>query len=243
MDDYSDSSKTDVSMDYSRNAKFFDKKYMKKYGILRAIGWTLAVVGAACVLISMFGGRHGMYFFHLIGWPLLIPGVVLLCIVLSKLIKESEITEIMEVKEKRFADLCNEKLGYPSDVTEESLIFTGCEITSENAADFRKLRSGSYIGTRPQITHLYVDLMKKKLFIGSYTYSLIEESEATDFQEIPFSDFDRSEIVTEKVGEIDSRRFVLSLGDKEVFSSPISAIDYYKEEFIGAIIHKKELKR
>ncbi|MGM9680698.1 MAG: hypothetical protein ACI3XR_04245 [Eubacteriales bacterium] len=243
MDQYNESEKSDISMDYSRNAKFFDEKYMKKYGILRAIGWTLSVIGAVCVLISMFGGRRGLYFFHLIGWPLLIPGVVLLCIVLSKLIKESEITEIMEVKEKRFADLCNEKLGFPSDVSEESMIFTGCDVTSENASDFRKLRSGNFISPRPQITHLYVDLMKKKLCIGSYTYSLIEETEATDFQEIPFSDFDRSEIVTEKVGDIDSRRFVLSLGDKEVFSSPIAASDYYKEEFIGTIIHKKELKR
>ncbi|MGM9637412.1 MAG: hypothetical protein ACI3YK_05430 [Eubacteriales bacterium] len=243
MDQYNESEKSDVSMDYVRNAKFFDEKYMKKYGILRAIGWALSIVGAACVLISMFGGRRGMSFFHFIGWPLLIPGVVLLCIVLNKLIKESEITEVMDVKEKRFADLCNEKLGYPSDVTDESMIFTGCEITSENMGDLRKLKSGNYIGTNPQITHLYVDLMKKRLCIGSYTYSFVEDKEKTEFQEIPFSDFDRSEIVTEKVGNVDSRRFVLSNGNKEIFSSPISADDYYKEEFIGGIVHKKELKR
>lgn len=243
MDNYNESSKTDITVDFLRNAKFFDAKYMKKYGLLRAIGWTLAVVGAACVLISMFGGRRGMYFFHFIGWPLLIPGVILLCIVLGKLIKESEITEIMEVKEKHFSDLCNEKLGYPSDVTDESMTFTGCEITSENVGTLRKLKSGNYIGTNPQITHLYLDLMKKKICIGSYTYSLTEDKENTEFQEIPFSDFDRSEIVTEKVGDVDSRRFVLSKESKEVFSSPISANDYYKEEFISGIVHKKELKR
>lgn len=242
MDDYSESSKTDIDMDYSRNAKFFDAKYMKKYKTLSTVGWVLAIIGAVCVLISMFGGRHGMYFFHLIGWPLLIPGVVLLCIVLGKVVKESEIAEIMEVKEKRFADQCNEKLGYPSDITEESMTFTGCEITSDNAGGLRKLRNGSYISTQPKITHLYIDLMKKKIRIGCYLYSLIEEKEEVVFQEIPFSDFDRSEIVTEKVGGVDSKRVVLSLGDQKVFSSPILSSDYYKEEFIGTIIHKKELK-
>lgn len=241
MDEFNENELSDVVIDYERNKKFFDKKYMKNNATLRGIGWGLAVVGAICVLLVMYAR---MWVLSAVAWPLLIAGVVILCVVLAKQVKDSEVTEVFEGKNKQFTEVCREKLDFPDDFSVMAMTFMGCRLES-GTEDLRKLKNGNYINQSPEITVLYIDSKKKRLFIGCRCYSLTEASEKTEFLEIPYGDFDRAEIVRESAddGKGKLSRFVLSGEGKEIFSSPLSDSDYYKEEFIGDIVHKKELKR
>lgn len=240
MDQYNDSEISDVTIDYARNKKFFDKKYMKNNSILRGIGWVLAGVGGVCAALAMIG----VWALYMVGWPLLITGVVILCVALAKQVKDSEVIEVFEGKNKQFTEVCREKLDFPDDFTVMSMTFMGCRL-EKGTEDLRKLKNGNYINQNPEITFLYIDSRKKVLFIGYCCYSLTEESEKVEYLEIPYADFDRAELVRESVDDGKGKlcRFVLSGAGKEIFSSPLSDSDYYKEEFIGDIVHKKELKR
>lgn len=239
MDQYDESQLSDVTVDYDRNAKFFDKKYMKNNAVARGIGWGVAGVGALCVILNMFG--LGFWFMYVVGWPLLIIGVVILCVVLAKQVKESELTVVFESKTKQFSETCRDKLEYPDDFEDNSLVFNGCR--TADGSDLRKLKSGNWINPNPEITVLYLNGKNRTLFIGVCRFSLVKEEQSAEFQEIPFADFDRSQIVSETVGGRPVSRFVLSGGEKELFTAPIADIDYYKEEFISNLIHKKDLHR
>lgn len=241
LNEHFESDITGIEVDYDANKKFFDKKRRQKVGAFYTISVAGAALGGLFVYFAVFLNFGILY---IPGWTLIVAGAVLACIALAKTVRESDVTDIFDVKKKQFDDICGDKIGWPDDIENMSMSFMGCNITADNIDKMYKLKDGKYIDTEIVLTFIYVDHKKQKLFIAEETYSLLEPKDSVKFIEIPYSGFDGAEILTEKITDkISLYRGVISDGGAKVFDFPFSDNDFSKEEFIGGLPHYKELRR
>lgn len=241
MNDHYESNITGIDIDYERNKKFFDRKRRKKMSTFYAVSAACAGVGGLMVVLAMY---FSIFFFYIPGWSLLITGAVLVCVALAYIIKESDVTDIFEVKKGQFDDICGEKIDFPDDMQSMSMSFLGCNVTTENIDTMYKLKSGQYIDSEIVMTFVYVDQKKRRLVIGCETFSLVENKDDIRFAELSYDDFDKAEIVSDKIDDnLSLYRTVISKDGKTVFDFPFSDFDYSKEEFVGKLSHYKELRR
>ncbi len=240
MNEHYEKDITGIEIDYARNRKFFDRRRRERMGKFYAFSAGCAGVGGLMVVLAMY---FSIFYFYIPGWILLIAGAVLVCVALAYIVKESDVTDIFEVKKGQFDDVCGDKIDFPEDMKTMSMSFLGCNVTPENIDKMYKLRSGRYIDTEIVLTFVYVDRIKRRLVIGSETFSLVEEKDETKFAELSFDAFDKAEIIADKITDsISTYRAVISKDGERVFDFPFSDFDYSKEEFIGALAHYKELK-
>lgn len=241
MNEHYENDVTGIVVDYERNKKFFDRK-KRTYGArFYAISATLAGLGGLMVILAMC---FSFYIFYLPGWLMLIAGAVMVCVSLAGIVKESDVTDIFDVKKKQFDDVCGDKIGYPDDMEDMSMSFLGCNITPENIDKMYKLKNGQYIDTDIVMTFVYVDNRRCRVFIAEENFSLIEPKDGSSFTELSFDDFDRAEILSDKITDkISISRAVISKEGKTVFEFPFSDNDFSKEEFIGKLAHYKEMRR
>ena len=225
-------------MDYQANARFFDRKFRKSNARMRAIGAASSGVGGVCVAISMFM-RWGGYAFYVIGWPLLIFGVVVLLVAANKRVRESDVTSQADIIIDELKELCKEKLDYPEDFDSRALVFAGSVLNDENISAAKKLKSGNYLGSDLVITIFYEK--KGSLFIMQRTISFVKEGHTDIEKNLSFNDFDSVGVETDTLkngAKINSVRFYK---DGTVFlEAPLVDNDYYKEEYFVTLMHDKE---
>jgi hypothetical protein len=240
MDQRVENDLTEVEIEYPRIARFFDKKFVKRYTILFVIGGILAALGGAIIVVNLLG-HYSLFMLQTPGWISLVIGAVILSIAFSRIVKESEIRDICEIKEKRFLESCWEKLDYPEDKGDMSILLHGYQLDDGKGQMIRRLKAGNYIGTEPTVTLLYIHTKKKELAVFTSRFSLVENKEEKRFETFSFSDFEKAEIVPEKINDqITSYRFLLKNGEKILSSSPMTHTDYYIDEFLQKIAHSRE---
>ena len=228
---------SEAVIDFKRNAAFFDKEKNKKLSTWLAIAWTVAIIGGILTLFVMLDGFRYRWLM-VPAWLILGVGVLMLLTLLPKVVKESEITEVFKTKSRLFRDIIVDKLEYPSDMATMSMDFMGCVVTDENCKDLRKLKSGNYVDSEMKETFIYINNKKRLLYIAVEDYSLIEEKDSYFYTEIPFDHFDKAEIVSSELKNgVKISDFVISKDGEPIFKSPISNLDYYKEEFMNTIEH------
>ena len=226
-------------MDYNNNARFFDKEFNRKNGTAIAIGSAASGIGGVLVALSLFGRGFTNYIFHSLGWPFLIFGVVVLCIAFSKRVKESEVTGVGDELIREVKETCNERLDFPDDFEERSLIFVGCPINDGNIENARKLKSGNYL-TPEFIISLFYE-KKNELYIMQRTVSLIKEGYSDVEKKLSYSDFDKCLVEIDTLKNGAKINFVRFYKDGAVFfETPLVDNDYYKEEYFNTVMHDKE---
>ena len=134
---------------------------------------------------------------------------------------------------------CNERLDFPDDFEERSLIFVGCPINDGNIENARKLKSGNYL-TPEFIISLFYE-KKNELYIMQRTVSLIKEGYSDVEKKLSYSDFDKCLVEIDTLKNGAKINFVRFYKDGAVFfETPLVDNDYYKEEYFNTVMHDKE---
>ena len=227
-------------MDYISNSHFFDKAFNEKTKKIFLPSAIACAVGGALVAVSFFGPYALRWVGNLVGWPILIAGVVFLLVALNRRVNENDVLSDVDNICAEVKALCNEKLDYPKDLDENGLLLTGCAITEENAGKAVKLKSGNYLDTDLLISFIYA--RKDALCTFCRKVSLVREEDNADIERvIPYTDFDTAKVETENVmGKIIVHYIRLYNGGEKVYEAPLQDNDYYKEEFCLKIAHFRE---
>ncbi len=226
-------------MDYKNNQRYFDTKFNQTTSKIFIVSG--AALGLAILLYILRAFVGGIIFVILryAGTPLIVIGVILLFIALSRIVKESEVTGDTDSLIKALNDECLEKLEYPSDADEKSLVFAGCRITNDNIDRARKLKSGNYINEDLIISFFYEK--NGVVSIKQRTISLVKEGTTDVEMKLSLDDFDSVRIETDTLKNDVKVNFVRFFKDnKIVFEAPLVDNDYYKEEYFKTIMHDKE---
>ncbi len=226
-------------MDYKSNEHFFDVKYNKKTSMIFVPGAIAAGIGGFLIAGSYIIGGFFWMLSNILGWPLLIAGVVLLCVAFSRMVKESEVTGETDELIKALKDECIEKLEYPSDADSKAIVFAGCHITNDNIDTARKLKSGNYINENLILSFFYEK--NGVVNITQRTVSLVKEGYTDVEKKLSFDDFDNVAVETDTLKNEVKINFVRFYKDgKVIFETPLVDNDYYKEEYFNSIMHDKE---
>ena len=225
-------------MDFKRNKHFFDKDFATKTKFMMIVGVVFAAVAALLLVVGWYGPLIVWYMWWYGGTPLIVAGAVLIFVGIGRNVKESEVTDSIEKLVKEVGDICAEKLKYPKDLEEKSAVFCGSEITPENADEAVRLSNGAYIGKEIRVTYVYIS--RNKLWCYVRRASLVQDSGTADQFEIPFTGFDSVKIEDEEIAGIKVYNFRLYNGKTIVFNAPVTAVDYYKEEFCEKIVYARK---
>ena len=156
-----------------------------------------------------------------------------------KRVKESEVTGVGDELIREVKETCNERLDFPDDFEERSLIFVGCPINDGNIENARKLKSGNYL-TPEFIISLFYE-KKNELYIMQRTVSLIKEGYSDVEKKLSYSDFDKCLVEIDTLKNGAKINFVRFYKDGAVFfETPLVDNDYYKEEYFNTVMHDKE---
>lgn len=230
-------------MDYGTNLKFFDGKHRKKVKLLKAIGLPLMLVGLLMLVLSSFRGM-GLWFLGSFCWIPLIVGVPMWAVSLSMKVKESDMMDLVEKAKRDFKDYAEDKLNYPSDLHQNSLILIGsCQDPDgrENERQPRTLKSGGLL--YPIVTYAYIYIRRDRVTVLTRRLSLCEEWSEDKAADYDFADFDGAGVqpVANDLGK--AYAFCLKQGDEVIFTTPVFIDDYTKEAFAADILHAKERRR
>ena len=88
------------------------------------------------------------------------------------------------------------------------------------------------------MTYVYISRNKLRCYV--HRASLTEDSGAANQRDIPFTDFVIAKIEKEEIAGIKFHHFRLYNGDALVLDAPVTAVDYYKEEFCEKIMHERK---
>ncbi|MBQ7354318.1 MAG: hypothetical protein IJW62_02220 [Clostridia bacterium] len=230
-------------MDYGTNLKFFDLNHRKKVKLLKVIGIPLMLVGAVLLIVTSFGG-YGMWYLSTPAWGMLVIGGPLWAVSLSMKVKESDMMNLVEDAKRDFKDYAEDKLNYPSDLHQNSLILVGsCQDPDgrESERQPRTLKSGGLL--YPIVTYAYLYIRRDRVTVLTRRLSLCEEWSEDKAADYDFADFDGAGVqpVANDLGK--AYAFCLKQGDEVIFSTPVFIDDYTKEAFAADILHAKERRR
>ena len=221
-------------MDYKRNKRFFDKQFAKKTNVFLTVGIIAASAAALLLIIGWYTYSDLLWMISsYAGGPLLFAGVVIIFVALGRNVKENDLIAQIDALVKEVSDTCAERLKYPSDLDEMSIIFSGCDITEDNVSGAVKLSNGGYLTEEVRVALVYI--AKNKLWCYEKRACLTEDRFSVDKREIVFDEFDRAVIETETVFGATSCRFRLYCKGKTVLDLPLTSSDYCKEQFCERI--------
>ena len=234
-------------MDFATNLKFFDPKHRSKVHILNRIGLPLMLVGAVLLIFSSFGG-YGMWYLTMLAWGMLIIGGPLWAISLSLRVKESDMLDLVENAKRDFKEYCDDKLDYPGDLRQNSILLVGSRPASDAPmGDLhpRRLKSGGLL--YPTVTMAFLYIRRDRVTVLTRRISLVEEwieDKAADFD---LSVLDAAGVQMSETLYKDApvRTYAFHLmGDGEsLYDAPVFTDDYAKEEFAQNILHAKSRRR
>ena len=139
-------------MDYKRNSDFFQNSVAKSAKVLKIIGIVACLVGAVFMLL-VFTNRSLMKL-QLVPIVLIIGGVVFYFWGQSKIVKEEELTDILDIKLKQVEDVVYEIFNYPANFRKQTKSFVGCDYTKTPGV-VRQLNNKEYMSPDCVVTQIY----------------------------------------------------------------------------------------
>ena len=234
-------------MDFATNLKFFDPKHRKKVHLLNNIGLPLLLAGAVLLIFSSFGG-YGMWYLTTASWGMIIVGGPLWAVSLSLKVKETDMIGLVEDAKRDFKEYCDDKLDYPNDLRQNSIILVGSRACSDAPmGDLhpRRLKSGGLL--YPTITLSFLYIRRDRVTVLTRRLSLVEEWVEDKTKEFDLSDLDGAGV---QVGEthyknnpVRTYAFHLMGSGESLYDAPVFTDDYAKEEFAQNILHAKSRRR
>lgn len=234
-------------MDFGTNQKFFDIKHRKKVHLLNYIGLPLLLAGGVLLVFSSFGG-FGLWYFTMVAWSMILIGGPLWAISLSLRVKEADMTDLVDNAKRDFKEYCEEKLNYPGDLSQNSIILVGSRQESDapmSQLHPRRLKSGGLL--YPTVTFAYLYIRRDRVTVLTRRISLVEE-----WMEDKTSDFTLSAIESAGVqsgqtlykgNPVKTYAFHLMGDGESLFDTPVFIDDYNQESFAKDILHAKSRRR
>ncbi len=205
-------------MDIKRNIRFFSEKFSRNLTVL-------AVCGA---LLAVLCGLTWWFFWSAIYIEVgIFIGIAMVIGAVTMRPKAKDLIDQVDTARKEFYDNTADKLKYPSDFEEDSLLVWG--YISGKAE--KMLKGGIRITDRVQFSLLY--LKRNSLYIRTETCPLTEEGKTVDEHQLPLAGL--------KI-EADQQTCLLTFtAQDQLLQLPIQAIDYPLEEFIAKI--ERQIKK
>ncbi len=234
-------------MDFATNQKFFDVKHRKKVHLLNYVGLPLMLAGGVLLVFSSFGG-YGLWYFTMVAWSMIIIGGPLWAISLSLRVKEADMVDLVDRAKRDFKEYCEEKLDYPGDLSQKSIILVGSRIEADapmSELHPRRLKSGGLL--YPTVTFSYLYIRRDRVTVLTRRISLVEE-----WVEDKTAEFDLSVIasagvqhgqVQYKGNPVKTHAFHLMGDEGSLMDTPVFIDDYTQESFANDILHAKTRRR
>lgn len=209
-------------MDIKRNKRFFDPTFSRK---LIAV----AVCGAALTLICLTVWWY-IWISSLVSTLLTIGAIIGVGMIIGAISirpKAKDISDQVENARTAFRDSTAEKLNFPNDFDEDSLLLWGFI----NGTAEKTLKGGEKYTDRVQFALLY--LKRSQLYVRTEICSLTDESNVTNEYALPLSG------MTLSVDE-SSRTLTIHTPD-ELLTIALYAVDYQLEEYIAKV--ERQIKK
>lgn len=227
-----------LNMDYENNKRFFSPANARK--VKKIIISSIPFFAIAVVIFMIFGMGRGMYGpIGTVALALIVIGGGLMFYAMSQNVREKEVTQYFHQARKDFRTFACDKLGYPTDVENEAMLFMGAvtDKLPEGAFPARKLKDGRKLTQELQFTYLYIG--KSGLSVFTRVLSLVEDKLIDSSVEIPFTDFDKAYI--EPVGMGNKANLLkIANGKTVVFEAPLFENDYAQDEYLATVLHTRE---
>ena len=211
-------------MDYKRNSDFFQNSVAKSAKVLKIIGIVACLIGAIFMLL-VFTNRSLMKL-QLVPIVLVIGGIVFYFWGQSKVVKEEELTDVLDIKLKQVEDVVYEIFNYPANYKKQTKGFVGCVYTKTPGV-VRPLMNKEYMSTECVVT--------------TREFSMLSEAQTDSQKLLKFEDFDDAGVGHIELDE--GRRATTVCFYKEgekIFEFPVMNSDYYSEEFFADLLHARK---
>lgn len=227
-------------MDYKRNSDFFQNSVAKSAKVLKIIGIVACLVGAIFMLL-VFSNRSLMKL-QLVPIVLVIGGIVFYFWGQSKVVKEEELTDVLDIKLKQVEDVVYEIFNYPANYKKQTKGFVGCVYTKTPGV-VRQLMNKEYMSPDCVVTQVYYTTEGRKVGVFIYTreFSMLSEAQTDSQKLLKFEDFDDAGVGHIELEE--GRRATTVCFYKEgekIFEFPVMNSDYYSEEFFADLLHARK---
>ena len=227
-------------MDYKRNADFFQNSVAKSAKIFKIVGVALCLIGVI-FMILVFTSRSLMKM-QIVPIVLLIGGIVAFFWGDAKIVKEEELTDVLEIKQKQVEDIVYEIFNYPANFRKQTKSFVGCDYT-KNPGVVRQLNNKEFMSPDCVVTQVYFATEGKKIgaFVFKREFSMLSEAQTDTQKLIKFEDFDDAGVGHIDLGEGKRATVVCFYKEGEVvYQFPVMNSDYYSEEFFADLLHARK---
>ncbi len=226
-------------MDYKRNAQFFDDSAAKKAKMLKLIGIGVILLGLIFTIV-VFAAR--LFKMQAVAIVLIIAGFVVFFWGSSLVVKEEELTDELERKEKQVRDVMYEKFNFPPNYDKRSKTFVGCDYTKTPGVT-KTLLNKQELSPDCVATEVYFATEGRKIgvFILSRSFSMLSEVQEDTELRLHFEDFDDVGLGhVELEGGKRAAEVCFYKEEQKVLSFPVMNSDYYSEEFFADLLHARK---
>jgi len=227
-------------MDYKRNADFFQNSVAKSAKIFKIVGIALCLVGVI-FMILVFTSRSLMKL-QIVPLVLLVGGIVAFFWGDAKIVKEEELTDVLDIKQKQVEDIVYEIFNYPANFRKQTKSFVGCDYT-KNPGVVRQLNNKEYMSPDCVVTQIYFATEGRKIgaFVYMREFSMLSEAQKDTQKLIKFEDFDDAGVGHIDLGEGKKATVVCFYKEgQKIYEFPVMNSDYYSEEFFADLLHARK---